>query len=139
MLGTSEAMPHPPIESSITFFYTHDLDTSAQFYEDVLGLELWLDQGSCWIYRVSGDGYVGLCQTSETKTLPTDKRSHVIFTFVTQQVDEWFNYLQQRGVEFEKSPSLNEKYNIYHCFLRDPNSYLIEIQRFENAPGRNSQ
>lgn len=73
-------MSHPPIESSITFFYTHDLDTSAQFYEDVLGLELWLDQGSCRIYQVSGDGYVGLCQTSETKTPPVDKRSHVIFT-----------------------------------------------------------
>lgn len=135
-LGTSEAMSHLPIESSITFFYTHNLDTSAQFYEEVLGLELWLDQGSCRIYRVSGDGYVGLCQTSETKTPPTEKRSHVIFTLVTQQVDEWFNYLQHQGVEFEKPPSLNEKYNIYHCFLRDPNGYLIEIQRFESDPTR---
>ncbi|OQY24133.1 MAG: hypothetical protein DRJ03_06405 [Chloroflexi bacterium] len=25
---------------------------------------------------------------------------------------------------------LNPRYNIYHCFLRDPNGYLIEIQRF---------
>ena len=123
-------MTHPPIESAITFFYTHDLDISAQFYEEVLGLELWLDQGSCRIYQVSGNGYVGLCQTSETQTLSTDNRSSVIFTLVTQQVDEWFNYLRQRGVEFEKPPSLNEKYNIYHCFLRDPNGYLIEIQHF---------
>ena len=136
IVGISEAMSHPPIESTITFFYTHDLDTSARFYEDVLGLELWLDQGSCRIYRVSGNGYVGLCQSSGTKTPLTDKQSNVIFTLVTQQVDEWFHYLQQRGVEFEKPPSLNEKYNIYHCFLRDPNGYLIEIQRFENAPGR---
>ncbi|MBW4543258.1 MAG: hypothetical protein KME25_02240 [Symplocastrum torsivum CPER-KK1] len=77
-------MPHPSIESSITFFYTHDLEISAQFYEDVLGLKLWLDQGSCRIYRVSGDGYVGLCQSSETKTPPTEKQSNVIFTLVTQ-------------------------------------------------------
>lgn len=126
-------MTHPPIESAITFFYTHDLDISARFYEEVLGLELWLDQGSCRIYQVSGEGYVGLCQTSETKTLSTDKPSSVIFTLVTKQVDEWFKYLQQRGVEFEKPPSLNEKYNIYHCFLRDPNGYLIEIQRFLDA------
>lgn len=128
-------MSHPPIDSSITFFYTHDLDTSAQFYEDVLELELWLDQGSCRIYRVSGDSYLGLCHRGRT-TFSTDKQSNVIFTLVTQQVDEWFNYLQQRGVEFEKPPSLNEKYNIYHCFLRDPNGYLIEIQRFENTPGK---
>ncbi|MBE9127912.1 MULTISPECIES: VOC family protein [unclassified Coleofasciculus] len=129
-------MSHPPIESSITFFYTHDFDISARFYEDRLGLELWLDQGSCRIYRVSGDGYVGLCQTSGTKTPLVDKQSNVIFTLVTPQVDEWFNYLTRRGVEFEKPPQLNEKYNIYHCFLRDPNGYLIEIQRFENALGR---
>jgi catechol 2,3-dioxygenase-like lactoylglutathione lyase family enzyme len=126
-------MTHPPIESAITFFYTHDLDISAQFYEEVLGLELWLDQGSCRIYQVSGNGYVGLCQTSETQTLSTDNRSSVIFTLVTQQVDEWFNYLRQRGVEFEKPPLLNKKYNIYHCLLRDPNGYLIEIQRFLEA------
>lgn len=37
-------MPPRPIESSITFFYTHDLNTSAQFYEDVLALKLWLDK-----------------------------------------------------------------------------------------------
>lgn len=136
VVGISEAMPHPPIESEITFFYTHELEISARFYEDVLGLELWLDQGSCRIYRVSNDGYVGLCQSNEAKTPPTDKQSNVIFTLVTQQVDEWFKYLTLRGVEFEKPPELNEKYNIYHCFLRDPNGYLIEIQRFENAPGR---
>ena len=132
-VGISKAMSHPPIESSITFFYTYDLDTSVQFYEDVLGLELWLDQGSCRIYRVSADGYVGLCQSRETKTPLTGKQSNVIFTLVTQQVDEWFNYLTLRGVEFEKLPELNEKYNIYHCFFRDPNGYLIEIQRFENV------
>ena len=68
VVGISEAMSYPLIESEITFFYTHDLGPSAQFYEDGLALKLWLDQGSCRIYRVSGDGYVGLCQSSGTKT-----------------------------------------------------------------------
>jgi catechol 2,3-dioxygenase-like lactoylglutathione lyase family enzyme len=72
-----------------------------------------------------------LCQASEISTPPADKESSVIFTLVTQYVDEWFEYLKERGVEFEKPPTLNEKYNIYHCFFRDPDGYLIEIQRFE--------
>ena len=126
-------MSHPPIEQQITFLYTQDLATTTRFYEDTLGLELWLDQGSCRIYSVSGSGCLGLCQVGETSTLPTDKQSNVIFTLVTQQVDEWFEYLKERGVEFEKPPTLNEKYKIYHCFLRDPNGYLIEIQRFETG------
>lgn len=123
-------MSHPPIKQQITFLYTHNLNASARFYEDKLGLELWLDQGTCRIYRVNGDGYVGLCQASETKAPPTDKQTNVIFTLVTQQVDEWYEYLKGRGVEFEKPPEKNELYNIYHCFLRDPDGYLIEIQRF---------
>lgn len=42
------------------------------------------------------------------------------------------------GIVFEKS-QLNPRYAIYHCFLRDPSGYLIEIQRFEDprwAPPR---
>ena len=43
--------------------------------------------------------------------------------------------LQARGVQFDKPPELNPKYAIYHCFLRDPNGYLLEIQRFEEGIG----
>ncbi|WP_445633839.1 VOC family protein [Nostoc sp. DSM 114161] len=125
-------MPHQPqIDRQITFFYTHDLNASTEFYEQKLGFELWLDQGSCRIYSVTGSGYLGLCQASETSILSPDNQPRVIFTLVTQQVDEWFEYLQQRGIKFEKPPTMNKKYNIYHCFLRDPSGYLIEIQRFE--------
>ncbi|MFN6482785.1 MULTISPECIES: VOC family protein [unclassified Nostoc] len=122
---------YPEINQQITFFYTHNLKTSTEFYEQKLGLELWLDQGSCRIYTIIGSGYLGLCQANEKSTPPTNKQSSVIFTLVTQQVDEWFEYLKERGIEFEKPPTLNEKYNIYHCFFRDPDGYLIEIQRFE--------
>ena len=122
---------HPQIDQQITFIYTHNLNASTEFYEQKLGFELWLDQETCRIYTVSAYAYLGLCQTSEISTPPADKQSSVIFTLVTQQVDEWFDYLKERGVEFEKPPTLNQKYNIYHCFLRDPSGYLIEIQRFE--------
>jgi hypothetical protein len=36
-------------------------------------------------------------------------------------------------VHFEKAPATNEQYKIYHAFLRDPNGYLLEIQRFLDA------
>lgn len=73
---------------------------------------------------------MGLCQAECSSTPPANKRTGVIFTLVTQQVDEWYEFLSERGVEFEKPPEKNELYNIYHCFLRDPSGYLIEIQRF---------
>ena len=119
-------MNHPPIDEQITFLYTRDLETTARFYKQVLGLDLALDQGSCRIYRVSADGYLGFCQRSDAPEQPDG----VIFTIVTQEVDRWYEHLCARGVAFENPPAVNPKYNIYHCFLRDPNRYLIEIRRF---------
>lgn len=128
---------HMPFESLVTFLYTSDPAASAVFYGDQLGLPLWLDQGSCRIYRVAGGAYLGVCQagTSEAQTTEAaQKKQNVIVTLVTEDVDGWYEALRAQGVAFEKAPALNEKYQIYHCFLRDPDGYLVEIQRFLNAP-----
>lgn len=115
-----------PIDSQITFLYTEDLARSAPFYEDVLGLPLALDQGSCRIYRITGGtAYIGLCQRAEPRT-----KDGLIFTIVSQDVDGWYERITSKGVTCEAAPRLNETYNIYHFFVRDPNGYLIEIQRF---------
>jgi len=119
-------MAHPSIQQQVTFLYTCDLAATARFYEELLCLKLALDQGDCRIYRVSRDGYLGFCQ----RQAAPERSAGVIFTLVTQEVDEWYRYLSDRGVTFEKAPTLNPRYDIYHCFLRDPNGYLIEIQRF---------
>ena len=121
----------PSIEQQITFLPTFDLGETARFYEEILGLPLKVDQGVCRIYQVTQDGYLGFCQQSDEQPgeLPSGTRQ-VILTLVTQRVDEWYAYLQDRGVPFEKPPAVNQKYDIYHCFLRDPNGYLLEIQRF---------
>jgi catechol 2,3-dioxygenase-like lactoylglutathione lyase family enzyme len=121
---------HPPIDQQITFLHTDDLAATADFYERVMELPLALDQGSCRIYRVSDGGYVGFCQRSSALNSPPQEASGVILTIVTSQVERWHQDLSDRGVAFEKPPTFNPKYNIYHCFLRDPNGYLIEIQRF---------
>mgnify|MGYP001587504147 CR=1 FL=1 len=115
-----------PIEEQITFLYTRDLERTATFYEQILGLPLVRDQGDCRIYRVTVGASVGFCQRV---TAPREPQG-IIFTLITPDVDGWHAALQARGVTFEKPPELNPKYNIYHCFLRDPNGYLIEIQRF---------
>lgn len=122
-------MPRPSIDQQITFLYTRDLARTAQFYEDVLELPLTLDQGGCRIYRINGEAYLGFC---ERETAPEQPQG-VLFTWVTQEVDAWYVYLHARGVPFDKTPTVNETYGIYHCFARDPNGYVIEIQRFLDA------
>ena len=122
-------MAHPPIDSQITFLYTDDLAQTAQFYEEVMGLQLKLDQGACRIYQVSGDGYLGFCRRSAASS-SSQEPTHVILTIVTSDVDGWHRHLLEHDVLAEKPPTINPEFNIYHCFLRDPNGYLLEIQQF---------
>jgi catechol 2,3-dioxygenase-like lactoylglutathione lyase family enzyme len=117
----------PPFAQQVTFLYTADLDATARFYESVLGLELALDQGTCRIYRVARGAFVGFCRRAEPPATGS-----VIVTWVTDDVDGWHRRLVARGVVFEKPPSYNPAYDIYHCFLRDPNGYLLEIQTFRD-------
>jgi catechol 2,3-dioxygenase-like lactoylglutathione lyase family enzyme len=119
-------MTRPTIDQQVTFLYTRDMAATAEFYESILELPLVLDQGSCRIYETGGGCFLGFCQRTETPEEPVG----VIVTLVTAEVDAWHDYLVEKGVEFEKPPAFYEAYNIYHCFLRDPNGYLLEIQQF---------
>lgn len=114
-------------DAQVTFCYTNDLEGTARFYEDMLGLPLKLDQGACRIYRVTETAFLGFCTREEAA-----RPDGVILTLVTEDVDGWHQRLSAAGVSFEKAPAAYEKFNIYHCFLRDPNGYLIEIQRFDD-------
>lgn len=112
----------------LTFLYTRDLVATDHFYRNVLGLELVRDQGTCRIYRVNARGFIGFCQRADTPAQPAG----IILTFVTDDVDRWYAALREKGVTFEKPPTSNPQYAIYHCFFRDPNGYLLEIQRFDD-------
>jgi len=124
-MAADNPCPPPPFDQQVTFLYTNDLAAAARFYEDILQLPLVLDQGSCRVYRVSRDAFLGLCARPEPATPDS-----VIITLVSNQVDAWHEHLLAQGVTIEKAPTLNQAYNIYHLFARDPNGYLIEIQTF---------
>ncbi len=121
------------IDSQIVFLTTSNLPRTSDFYEKTLGLPLALDQGKCRIYKVAGEGYIGFCEQKDPPSV-----GGVIITIVTKEVDEYCDLLRKRGVVFEKEPVFNADYNIYHCFLRDPNGYQVEIQRFEDPRWKDS-
>ena len=116
----------PAISQQITFIYVRNLEVSARFYGGTLGLELFLDQGSCQIFRAAGRGLLGICarQGKEPQT------GSVILTLVTTEVAAWYHYLEEEGVKLPEPPVHNPDYQIEHFFIRDPDGYLVEIQRF---------
>jgi catechol 2,3-dioxygenase-like lactoylglutathione lyase family enzyme len=117
----------PTIDAQITFCYTLDLTTTSRFYAQKLGLPLVLDQGGCRIYRTAPGAYLGFCDRDDA-----ERPQGVVLTIVTEDVDGWYAHLSEMGVMFEQEPMHNDEYGIYHCFLSDPNGYMIEIQSFDD-------
>ena len=127
-MANDEKIDLSPIwDALVTFCYTTEFEATTHFYEELLGLPLALDQGNCRIYRVRDGAFIGVCRRAKKPD-----SAGIIVTLVSDDVDGWYARLVARGVEFEKPPAFNPKFNIYHCFLRDPNDYLIEIQRFDD-------
>lgn len=123
----------PPIRQQVTFIYVQDLARSDAFYGGVLGLKQVLDQGACHIYQTAESAFLGFCR--ETGSLEGVRSDAVILTLVVDssaEVDAWERCLRAVGAEsfIQKAPALNERFNIYHLFLRDPDGYLVEIQAF---------
>lgn len=117
-------------DALVVFIYVDDLERSSAFYGDSLGLQLVLEQAHCRIYRVAEGAFVGICQSEDRPTTPEG----VIITLVRDDVDEFCGRLVGKGIELEQEPAANERFAIYHAFLRDPDGYLVEIQRFDD-PG----
>lgn len=114
-------------DSIVTFCYTRDIRETHLFYNGLLQLPMVLDQGRCRIYRVSPGGFIGFCEKEKP-----DPNDTVMITLVTDDVDLWFEKLKAAGHHVIKSPSMNPEFRIYHCFVKDPSGYTVEIQRFED-------
>lgn len=99
-----------------------------KFYSDVLGLQLVRDQGTCLIFRVTGSAFLGFCEHIE----PIAPGRRIILTLISDDVDGWYSELMGKKVEIVEPPKANPKYQIYHFFLKDPDGYWVEIQRFND-------
>ena len=119
-------------ESQITFVYVRNLEESRNFYEDILGLELVHDQGTCRIVIIAGEAFLGYC------SIDSQKRGGegVLLTLVVNEVDEWYQHLRDNKVTLFDPPRHNPEYGIYHFFFLDPDGYKWEIQRFDDANWR---
>ncbi len=113
-------------EGLIVFLGTNDLEITHTFYHDILGLPLYKDQGLCRIYDIPSGGRIGFCQHMDVSI----SGKSPIITILTENVDEVYKKLLQKGVKIEKEPVVNHKFNIYHFFAIDPNGYHVEIQKF---------
>ena len=125
------------IEGQITFLPTADLHATDAFYQGILGLPLVRDQGVCRIYATAAGAYLGFCDRGYA--VPDVYR--VVLTLLVGDVHGAFERLRARGAAVVSAPAHSQRYAALTAFVRDPNGYLVELQRFDEplermaAPG----
>lgn len=113
--------------AQVTFLPTADLDATAAFYEGVLGLALVRDQGLCRIYRTAPAAHLGFC--ARGTAVPTEFR--VVLTLLVDDVAAAFAAVVAAGAPAVSEPAHSERFACTSAFVRDPNGYLVELQRFD--------
>ena len=113
-------------EDSIVFLGVDNLDGVDEFYRKGLNLSLYKDQGVCKIYEVPGNGMIGFCTHMDKNV--ADKSP--IITLLSDDVDGIYRKIKKTKYEIKHPPKINSDFNIYHFFLKDPEGYTVEIQKF---------
>jgi lactoylglutathione lyase len=119
----------PAVDGLITFLYYDDLEKAEEFYRDVMGFDLVVDQGWAKILNVAEKAHVGLVDgnVGYHRASPTKP---VMITIVVDDVDQWYEHMQKLGIETLNEPRDNEELSLRMFLLEDPEGYVIEIQKF---------
>jgi catechol 2,3-dioxygenase-like lactoylglutathione lyase family enzyme len=112
------------ISSAIHFYGTRDLSVTYDFYVNKLGFSLTKDQGVCHIYQLTESSLIGFC---EHIPIVCQDRSPIITLVVD---DVWAVYHEFKSWCDISEPVISAKFSIEHFFMKDPNGYTMEIQRF---------
>jgi lactoylglutathione lyase len=120
------------VKGVITWLYYKDLPTAIDFYQNVMGFTLEVDQGWSKIYKIREGAYVGL--VDETKGYhKASLNKPVILCLNVYDADEWYRKLEEKGVKLKEQPRESERLKIKVFMFHDPEGYVIEIQ--ESLPG----
>ncbi|MFO7815889.1 MAG: nitroreductase family protein [Halanaerobiales bacterium] len=110
--------------SGIVFMKTKNLKQISKFYQEELGMELWQDQGRCMIFE-KGNLQLGFCQSEKI-----ENDGIITFYFKDKKaVDKFYKNISD-GIDISKEPQVNEDFNIYQFFAKDPEGRTLEFQTF---------
>ena len=116
--------------ASNVFFYYEDVEAAMTFYKDVMGLRVAADYGYAKIMQVAPKSFITLVDHKQGMHSADEPKTTAI-ALVTDQLDEWWNYIQtqdvnMRSTEYEPVPG-----RPHHGFVViDPEGYFLEFERF---------
>jgi len=108
--------------SGIIFFKSKDVEKVKNFYINKIGMDLWLEQGGCSILK-HGNLLLGFCD----REIVENPGIITIFYKEKSKIDKIYSKLKNIAIS---EPQVNEKYKIYHFFIKDPEGRTVEFQTF---------
>jgi lactoylglutathione lyase len=115
------------VEKAITFFYYVDLPRALDFYTEVMGFPLEIDQGWSKILKIAEHAYVGL--VDETRGMHrANPIKPVQLCIRVPDVDAWHRYLSSQNAIGLTEPKDSVSLGIRAFVLEDPEGYQIEVQ-----------
>ena len=118
-------------KATVLWLYYQDLNGIQRFYEDVMGFDLVVDQGWAKIYPTSPTGFIGPVDGKKGMHSWTEKKG-VTASFLTNNVDAWFEYLRsQEAFTFRSQEVQEEDRAGVRVFVGyDPEGYFLEFDTF---------
>lgn len=117
------------IRANSLFLYYNDLEGAANFYSITLGMEVVADYEMALILRMTADSYLILVDAARGMH-SADEPKTVALALLTDQLDEWYNYLVTQDVEIKYDYKPKEGSPHDGFVIIDPEGYLLEFERF---------
>jgi len=123
----------PAITATNAFYYYRDVEGAWAFYTRTLGFATVADYGFAKILRVGPTSYLTLVDEARGMHSSTEPKS-VTLAVVTDEVEGWWEYLSEAGVEMRSSfgPEDGSPHDGFVAI--DPEGYLLEFERFNDHP-----
>lgn len=114
--------------SSVVFFPCKSIAETRDYYQNVLGFEIYKDLGkSIWVD--GGKGYIGFVEYDPPR--PPASGACISFNLNSEEaVDAMYKKLKVLPViGLKEPPQKHPDFPVYSFFLSDPNGYLVEFQK----------
>ena len=123
------------VKATVTWLYYRDLERAGRFWREVMGSQEVVDQGFAKIFPTSYSGFIGPVRAGDGLHPYTEKKGVTVSLF-TDQIDEWFAYLQQQpDFDLQNEAVILEMDRVRDFLGFDPESYFIEFDAFIDHPG----
>jgi catechol 2,3-dioxygenase-like lactoylglutathione lyase family enzyme len=121
------------ITANNVFFYYDSLERATTFYTQTLGLSIAADYGFAKILHVAPTSYITLVDATRGMHTTAEPKT-VAIALLTDQLDEWYEYLGGEDVEIKYQYEPVEG-RPHHGFVAlDPEGYYLEFERFNEHP-----